>query len=212
MKKEKGNHRLTEFENLRLSELYHLFSQPFCCHFWRVGEEEYAERKNRVILTWKFESLVNLKFDPAFRVIGEYLSQTDLILRFNYEIDTQYRVNLTQIYSNYSESRVVCYFCQWLKFSGQNDSIFLSVIAGEGSRHHSQVNKTKVGRKSNFLISFLQSSWDSTFNGRDSLIYSAVSVALFAPTFPSDLEIYRGEEGKLSCRFERTFQCLSVKS
>ena len=32
--------------------------------------------------------------------------------------------NLTQIFSNYLESRVKFYFHQWLNFSGQNDSIF----------------------------------------------------------------------------------------
>ena len=30
-----------------------------------------------VILTYKFESQVELKFDPGFRVIGEYLSRID---------------------------------------------------------------------------------------------------------------------------------------
>ena len=45
-----------------------------------------------VILTYKIESLVELKFDPGFRVVGGYLSQTDSILR----------VKLTQIFSNYS--------------------------------------------------------------------------------------------------------------
>ena len=44
----------------------------------------------------KFESLVELKFDPEFRKIWEYLSQ----------IDSQYGANLTQIFSNYLESRV----------------------------------------------------------------------------------------------------------
>ena len=34
------------------------------------------------------------------------LNQIDSILRANFEIDSQYRVNLTQIFSNYSESRV----------------------------------------------------------------------------------------------------------
>ena len=43
--------------------------------------------KNGVILTQKVESLAKLKFDPGFRVIGEYLSQIHSILR----------VNLTQI-------------------------------------------------------------------------------------------------------------------
>ena len=39
---------------------------------------------------------MELKFNPVFRVIEEYLSQIDSILR----------VNLPQIFSNYSESRV----------------------------------------------------------------------------------------------------------
>ena len=41
---------------------------------------------------------------------------------------TQYRVNLTQIFSNYSDSRVEFHFHQWLKFLGQNDSIFSSSV------------------------------------------------------------------------------------
>ena len=40
--------------------------------------------------------MVELKFDQGFRVIGEYLNQ----------FDSQYRINLTQIFSNYSEYRV----------------------------------------------------------------------------------------------------------
>ena len=41
------------------------------------------KRKNRVILALKVQSLAELKFDPGFRVIGEYLSQIDSILRVN---------------------------------------------------------------------------------------------------------------------------------
>ena len=40
------------------------------------------------------------------------------LLRLNFKIGSQYRVNLTQIFSNYSDST------QWLNFLGQNDSIF----------------------------------------------------------------------------------------
>ena len=40
--------------------------------------------------------MAELKFDPGFQVIGEYMSQ----------IDSTLRVNLTQIFSNYFESRV----------------------------------------------------------------------------------------------------------
>ena len=39
---------------------------------------------------------MELKFETGFRVIGEYLSQMDSILRGN----------LTQLFSNYSESLV----------------------------------------------------------------------------------------------------------
>ena len=38
---------------------------------------DYTE-KNGVILTYKIESLPELKFNLGFRVIGEYLSQIDL--------------------------------------------------------------------------------------------------------------------------------------
>ena len=41
--------------------------------------------------------MVELKFDPGFLVIGEYLSWIDSILRVSFEIDSQYQVNLTQI-------------------------------------------------------------------------------------------------------------------
>ena len=57
---------------------------------FRVRKENYfriyfKERKNGVILTYKVESLAELKFDPVFRVIREYLCQ----------IDSKIRVNLT---------------------------------------------------------------------------------------------------------------------
>ena len=58
----------------------------------------YNERKNGVILTCKVESLVELKFDPEFRVIGEYLSQIDSILRvkltITLSISSQYDSNI----------------------------------------------------------------------------------------------------------------------
>ena len=74
----------------------------------------FIEIKNGVILTWKVESLVELKFDPGFRVIEKYFSQ----------FASQYLVNLTEIFSNYSESRVEFQFHQWLNLLGQKDSIF----------------------------------------------------------------------------------------
>ena len=68
-----------------------------CVCFLRIRIFRYiTERKNGVILTQKVESLVELKFDPGFRDIGEYLSQ----------IHSQYRVHLTPIFFNYSESLV----------------------------------------------------------------------------------------------------------
>ena len=57
---------------------------------------------------------MKLKFDPGLWATGEYLIS----------IDSQYRVKLTQIFSNYSESLVEFQFHQWLKFLGKNDSIF----------------------------------------------------------------------------------------
>ena len=50
---------------------------------------------------------MELKYDPGFWVIGEYLSQ--------------YQVNLTQIFSNYSGRILVPSVTQLL---GQNDSFF----------------------------------------------------------------------------------------
>ena len=45
---------------------------------------QYTERKNWVILTLKVESLVELKFDPAKWITGEYLSQIDSTLRVKF--------------------------------------------------------------------------------------------------------------------------------
>ena len=59
---------------------------------------------------------MELKFDPGLRVIGEYLSQIDSQYRVNFKIASQYRVNLTQIFSSYSESCV--------EFSSTSDSTF----------------------------------------------------------------------------------------
>ena len=61
-------------------------------HQWNLL---YSERK-KVILTERDQSLVELILDPGFRIIEEYLSQ----------IDSQYQVNLTQIFANYLEIRV----------------------------------------------------------------------------------------------------------
>ena len=46
--------------------------------------------------------MVELKFDLGFRVIGEYLSQFDSILRVRLsQIDAQYRIKLSQIDAQY---------------------------------------------------------------------------------------------------------------
>ena len=65
---------------------------------------------------------MELKFNLEFRVIGEYLIQ----------IDSQYRVNLTQILSNYSvpESKFSSTSEQWLNFLGQNDSVLSFSVYG----------------------------------------------------------------------------------
>ena len=87
-------------------------------------------KKNGVILTWKIiDSLVELKFDPGFRVIGIYLSKLTLYWESIW-INSQYQVNLTQIFSIHSESRVEFWFHQRINFLGQNASIFLSVQHG----------------------------------------------------------------------------------
>ena len=43
---------------------------------------------------------MELKFNPEFRVNGEYLSQIDSILLENFEIDSQYRVKYYPITLN----------------------------------------------------------------------------------------------------------------
>ena len=69
---------------------------------------------------------MELNFDPGFRVIGEWriFEPNRLDFESKFKIDSQYRVNMTQIFSNYSESWVEFEFHQWLNFLGQNDSIF----------------------------------------------------------------------------------------
>ena len=97
-------------------------------------------------MTYKFESLAELKFDPWFRVIGEYLSQMDN-LTLNIEsiwlkyspitlkpgsnfssasdgqFDSEYRVNLTQILDNWTI---------WLWISSQFDSNILQLLWNPG--------------------------------------------------------------------------------
>ena len=59
-----------------------------------------TERKNGVILTYKFESLAELRFDPGFRVIGEYFSQIYLILTVDLnwlDIESQFDSYILQL-------------------------------------------------------------------------------------------------------------------
>ena len=70
--------------NVRFSHMDRC-STPFICSI------NHTERKNGVILTLKVESLAELKLEPGFHVIAEYLSQ----------IDSMSGINLTQIFSNY---------------------------------------------------------------------------------------------------------------
>ena len=57
-----------------------------------------TERKNGVILTKIVESLPELKFDSGFKVIGEYLSQIDPILRVKCIDSSQFESNILQLH------------------------------------------------------------------------------------------------------------------
>ena len=67
----------------------------------------YIERNNGVILTLEVKSLAELKFDPGFWVIGEYLSQIDLIMKVKFKnllnlenlllISSQFDSNIIQL-------------------------------------------------------------------------------------------------------------------
>ena len=56
----------------------------------------YTERINLVLLTWKVESLAELKFDPGFRVIVEYLSPINSV-KFWHEIESHLDSNILQL-------------------------------------------------------------------------------------------------------------------
>ena len=57
-----------------------------------------SSSKKGVILTLKVESLTELKFDPRFQVIGEYLSKIDSILRYYWHsISIQFDSNILQL-------------------------------------------------------------------------------------------------------------------
>ena len=47
----------------------------------------HTERKKWSHFDLKVESLAELKFDPGFRVIGEYLSRIESILRVNLSLN-----------------------------------------------------------------------------------------------------------------------------
>ena len=66
------------------------------------------------------------------------------------QIDSQYRVNLTQIFSNYSESLVEFQFYQWLNFLGQNDSIFSFSVYVQSSQK-------------NTLLLLSQKTWEQPY-------------------------------------------------
>ena len=77
------------------------------------------------------EPLAELKFDPGFRVIREYLSQSDSILIV--KLTNILTLNIESIWLKYSPITRNPGFkfssaMQWLNFLGQNDSIFLSVL------------------------------------------------------------------------------------
>ena len=71
---------------------------------WRIFESNWLDIENQIdILTLNIKSIW---------------------LSISSQFDSQYRVNLTQIFSNYTEFRVEFWFRQRLNFLGQNDSIF----------------------------------------------------------------------------------------
>ena len=58
---------------------------------WPITDDHRTHWKKKLShYDLKVDSLVELKFDPGFRVIGEYLSQKDSILRVNFEIASQF--------------------------------------------------------------------------------------------------------------------------
>ena len=60
----------------------------------------HTERKNGVILTLIVESLAEQKFDPGFRVIGEYLSQItrNPLSNFSSASDSTFKVKMTPFF------------------------------------------------------------------------------------------------------------------
>ena len=75
---------------------------------WRIFESNWPD--------------VEIQFDSnVLQLLG--ISGQILVCQF----DSQNRVNLNQIFSNYSEFRVKFYFRQWLKLLGQNGSFFFIV-------------------------------------------------------------------------------------
>ena len=66
-----------------------------------------TERKNGVILTKKVESLAEVKFDPGFRVIGEYLSQIESILGIKLIIDIVNQIDIENQIDNQFNSNIL---------------------------------------------------------------------------------------------------------
>ena len=99
----KGLHRLISKILSNSSHLRYYTSDPY-----KLGHNSLVYQKGRwvpPIQYWKKKwSHFDLKSwvtgETRFRVIGEYLSEIYSILWVNL-IDSQYRVNLTQIFSNY---------------------------------------------------------------------------------------------------------------
>ena len=68
------------------------------------------------------------KIRPGIQSNWRIFQSNWLSISSQFETHSQYRVNLTQIFSNYSESQVEFQFRQWLIFLGQNYFIFFIFV------------------------------------------------------------------------------------
>ena len=75
--------------------------RPAISSSWRIFESNWFDIENKFKLTLNIESIDSIQIESKLTQIKSYRVKIDSI-----QIDAQYRVNLTQIFSNYSESRV----------------------------------------------------------------------------------------------------------
>ena len=157
-----------------------IFSIPFVDQF-RKNSKNWFSRINQIV--------PSLPHNPSQRPSGLYqinppnnktsthwkkkLSHFDLkswvnggskIRESNCQFDTQYRVNLTQIFSNCSEVEFL--FRQWLNFLGQNDSIFSFSVP------ITSIKLTISSQQQNLI-------WDSILGARRHCLSPSICPSLF---------------------------------